>query len=232
MTILTLKHRTIELDLTNAPAADPKLLDNGHPLRYVLKTKNATEVYLNALADLYDGLHFDPFKYEGLNVLEFCGGIGLVAEATWDRFNPSTWDSIELDPACEPVWQSKRANFHLGSMYEPDWFAGWDYDPENTLVMIDFPSNTLPKMWREEERKKLLQRVADLKPRYWEITDVGYYWIHLANHWPIYEKQFGVKPTRDNYHELFDRYMRETYGYKVIKWRVGGGAQYFLMEAV
>lgn len=226
MTTLTLKHRTIELDLTNAPAADPKLLDNGHPLRYVLKTKNATEVYLNALADLYTGLP------EKLNVLEFCGGIGLVAEATWDKFFPSTWDSVELDPACEPVWQSPRAEFKLGSMYDPEWVEGWNAPWGSTLVMIDFPSNTLPKMWREPERAALLKRIADKRPRYWEITDVGYYWIHLANHWPIYEKQFGVKPTRDNYHELFDRYMRDTYGYKVIKWTVGGGAQYFLMEAV
>lgn len=229
--ILTLKHRKIELDLTNAPAADPKLLDNGHPLRYVAKTKGATETYLNALADLYTGLPDCELK-----VLEFCGGIGLVAEATWDKFFPLEWQSIELDPACEPVWQSKRAQFNLGSMYEPDWIVHWDANEPgkwlDTLVMIDFPSNTIPKMWREEERKQLLARIAEQKPRYWEITDVGYYWIHLANHWPLYEKRFGVKPTRDNYHELFDRFMREEYGYKVIKWTVGGGAQYFLMEAV
>lgn len=228
--ILTLKHRTIELDLTNAPAADPKLLDNGHPLRYVAKTKGATETYLNALAELYTGLP------PGLEVLEFCGGIGLVAEATWDVFNPIMWKSVELDPACEPVWQSNRADFVLGSMYDPAWVYSWADGEEKvwgrTLVMIDFPSNTLPKMWREPERADLLKRIAENKPRYWEITDVGYYWIHLANHWPIYEKQFGVKPTRENYHELFDRFMRETYGYKVIKWTVGGGAQYFLMEAV
>lgn len=226
MTILQLNHRTIELDLSNAPAADPKLLDNGHPLRYVLKTKNATEVYLNALADLYSELP------PGLSVLEFCGGIGLVAEATWDKFNPHEWYSVELDPACEPVWQSKRAQFQLGSMYDSDWIANWVPTWSDTLIMIDFPSNTLPKMWREPERKTLLENIAEFRPRYWEITDVGYYWIHLANHWPIYQERFGVKPTRENYHELFDRYARETWGYKVIKWRVGGGAQYFLMEAV
>lgn len=226
MTILQLKHRTIELDLSNAPAADPKLLDNGHPLRYVLKTKNATETYLNALADLYSELP------PGLSVLEFCGGIGLVAEATWDKFEPQEWHSIELDPACEPVWQSKRAEFHLGSMYDVDFLDDWTDQWANTLVMIDFPSNTLPKMWREPQRKDLLRNIAELKPRFWEITDVGYYWIHLANHWPIYQERFGVKPTRENYHELFDRYARETWSYKVVKWRVGGGAQYFLMEAV
>lgn len=223
--ILTLNHRTIELDLTNAPAADPKLLDNGHPLRYVAKTKGATETYLNALAELYSDLP------HGLSVLEFCGGIGLVAEATWDKFPPLEWFSVELDPACEEVWQSKRAEFLLGSMYDREFTDNWS--PENAdLIMIDFPSNTLPKMWREPERMDLLKRIAELKPRYWEITDVGYYWIHLANHWPLYEKRFGVKPSRDNYHELFDRFMREEYGYKVIKWTVGGGAQYFLMESV
>ena len=225
MTTLQLKHRKIELDLTNAPAADPKLLDNGHPLRYVLKTKNATEVYLNALAELYSELPPD------LEVLEFCGGIGLVAEATWDKFHPAKWHSVELDAACETVWQSKRAEFLLGSMYDPEFTNYWEPDGAD-LIMIDFPSNTIPKMWREPERMDLLKRIADLKPRYWEITDVGYYWIHLANHWPLYEKRFGVKPTRGNYHELFDRFMREEYGYRVIKWTVGGGAQYFLMEAV
>lgn len=231
MTILQLNHRTIELDLSNAPAADPKLLDNGHPLRYVLKTKNATEVYLNALADLYGEL--PPY----LHVLEFCGGIGLVAEATWDKFHPDFWISVELDPACAPVWQSKRAQLVLGDMYDYEHIRKWalpGYEQVwgSTLVMIDFPSNTLPKMWREPARRMLLENIAEKRPRYWEITDVGYYWIHLANHWPIYQERFGVKPTRENYHELFDRYMRETYGYKVIKWRVGGGAQYFLMEAV
>ena len=87
-------------------------------------------------------------------------------------------------------------------------------------------------MWREKDRICLLRRIADTKPRYWEITDVGYYWIHLANHWPLYEKQFGEKPTRDNYHLLFDQFMRDNYGYRVVKWTVGGGAQYFLLEPV
>jgi hypothetical protein len=87
-------------------------------------------------------------------------------------------------------------------------------------------------MWRETERADLLRRIADLHPKYWYIADVGYYWIHLANHWPIYIERFGVKPTRENYHELFDRFMRQNYGYTVVKWTVGGGAQYFLMEAV
>ena len=229
MTILQLKHRIIELDLTNAPAADPKLLDNGHPLRYVVKTKNATEVYLNALADLLTGLP------PGLDVLEFCGGIGLVAEATWDRFHPTSWHSVELDPACEPVWQSQRAQFHLGSMYDPEWVDKWDANDEewsNTLVIMDFPSNTIPKMWREKERYNLLTHIASAKPRYWEITDVGYYWVHLKNHHPLYEGRFGKTPSKANYHELFDEFMRKEFGYKVIKWTVGGGAQYFLMEAV
>lgn len=79
---------------------------------------------------------------------------------------------------------------------------------------------------------KLLNDIATYGPKYWEITDVGYYWIHLANHWPIYEKQFGVKPTRENYHHLFDQFMRDHYGYTVVKWTVGGGAQYFLLEKI
>jgi len=218
---LKLKDSTLQIPLPEGVAPDPKLLDGGHPLYYLLKQPGATANYLNQVCDL---LRDVPKKLE---VLEFCGGIGLIPAALKPVIEWDTWETIELDPSCEKAYLLPEVKFMLGDMYDPKWdFTGID------LVFMDFPSNTLPKMWREPKRAKLLRRVADAKPRYWEITDVGYYWIHLANHWPIYEKWFGVKPTRENYHQLFDGYMRETYGYKVVNWTVGGGAQYFLMEAV
>lgn len=219
---LPLKHTTLRIELPEGVAADPKLLDGGHPLYYILKTPNATVTYLNAVAELYRGI--DRID----DVLEYCGGIGLIPATLKEVIRWDTWTTVELDPACQAVYQEREAKFILGSMYDEDNYP----TPGLDLVFMDFPNNTLPKMWREEPRAKLLNAVADSRPKYWHITDVGYYWIHLANHWPLYEKQFGVKPTRLNYHELFDRYMRENYGYKVIRWTVGGGAQYFLMQEV
>lgn len=218
---LKLKDSTLQIPLPEGVTPDPKLLDGGHPLYYLMKQPGATANYLNQVCDL---LRDVP---KGLNVLEFCGGIGLIPAALKPVIQWNEWDTIELDPSCKEAYLLPEVDFNLGDMYNPDWnLTGYD------LIFMDFPSNTLPKMWRQPERADLLLRVAESRPRFWEITDVGYYWIHLANHWPIYEKRFGVKPTRENYHELFDRYMRETYGYKVVNWTVGGGAQYFLMEAV
>lgn len=215
---LKLNHKTLHISVPEGVTADPKLLDGGHPLYYILKTPNATVTYLNEVAKLHHGKMYD-------NVLEFCGGIGLIPLTLFGQWDQ--WSTVELDPSCETAYQCGDVEFCLGDMYDPKWdLSGRD------LIFMDFPSNTLPKMWREEKRRALLNRVAEAKPRYWHITDVAYYWIHLANHWPIYQEVFGVKPTRQNYHELFDKYMRDNFGYKVIKWTVGGGAQYFLMEAM
>jgi hypothetical protein len=217
---LKLKYQDLTLTLTEGVAADPKLLDGGHPLYYCFKNPHQTEAYLNCVTELLEGLP------KGMRVLELCGGIGLVAACVGPRILPKAWTSVELDASCEPLYLKQDwNNFQLANMYD---VRGFDYD----LVVCEFSNNTLPKMWREPARKELLKRIAFDRPRYWYIADVGYYWIHLANHWPIYQERFGVQVTRQNYHELFDRFMRENYGYKVIKWTVGGGAQYFLMEAV
>lgn len=217
---LTLRHMTIKIDVPEGTVADPKLLDGGHPLHYAVKNRKQTENYLNQVYDLLKDLP------KGMRVIELCGGIGLVARSLHDTLRPQYWAAIELDPACELLFlKTPNTSFNLGDMYHP----GIDYTPYD-LVVCEFSNNTLPKMWREDKRAQLLERIAEARPKYWYIADVGYYWIHLANHWPIYEKKFGVKPTRENYHELFDRFMRDHHGYKVVKWTVGGGAQYFLLE--
>lgn len=217
---LTLKHKTLKIDIPQGVVADPALLDGGHPLYYAIKNRRQTENYLNQVYDLLKDLP------KHMDILEFCGGIGLVARSLWDRLEPASWTAIELDAACEPLFGPKEAKFVLKDMYDPT------IQPMHDLVICEFSNNTIPKMWREPKRVDLLRRIAATKPRFWYIADVGYYWIHLANHWPLYQVVFGVKPTRENYHELFNRFMIENHGYKVTNWTVGGGAQYFLLEAV
>lgn len=217
---LSLDHVALHIAVPDDVAADPHLLDGGHPLYYLFKQRNATCVYLNQIAKLYDGIG------DIRDVLEYCGGVGLVPLTLVDIIKWEKWKTIELDPSCRESYQCRGVEFILGDMYQHPPDRSYD------LVLMDFPTNTLAKMWREPDRQKLLGAVAASKPRYWHITDVEYFWLHMPNHWPIYQAAFGRKPTRENYHEMFDEYMRGIYGYKVIRWTVGGGAQYFLMEAV
>lgn len=217
---LSLAHKTLDINWPDELIADAKLLDESHPYYLLTKTKAKTQVYLNKYRELLSDLP------QGMRVQEFCGGIGLVGLAVWDVLNPVSWESIELDPGCIAAHCCPQIKTILGDIYDPT------IKVTGELVTMDFPNNTLPKMWREPGRNELLHRIADAKPKFWEITDVAYYWIHLPNHWPHYERRFGVKPTKLNYHELFDRYMREEFGYKVFRHRTTNGAQLYLMTPV
>lgn len=235
---LKLNHMTLTIDLPEGVAADPKLLDGGHPLHYVLKMKKQTETYLNRVHELLADL-------PPCDVLEFCAGIGLV-HASNQHLVPNIhlstgelWGGVELDANCKPLAAkiAPHMEFQLGDMYDPYWTDSWmrgvSPDRPPTLVICEFPTNTLPKLWREPKRKDMMERITrGIRPRYLYIADVGYYWIHLKNHWPIYQERFGEQVSRDNYHVLFDIYARETWDYKVTKNTVGGGAQYFLLEPV
>jgi len=213
---LELAHTTLHLKWPDNFVADRKVYPVSHPLNYVINYKNSTCDYLSKISSVLIGLPRD------LNVVEYCGGIGLVSLAVKDALRPASWRCIDLDPTCGPMFMNPDATFEVGNMFDANPIGA-------DMVVLDAPTNTLPKMWREPKRAAMLRRIADAKPRFWEITDVAHYWIHLANHWPIYQERFGCKPTRDNYPMLFDRFMRETYGYTVIKHAVGGGAAYFLM---
>lgn len=216
---LKLAHRDLEITWPDDLVADAKLLDESHPYFLLTKTKAKTQVYLNKYRELLSDLP------QGMRVQEFCGGIGLVALATWDVLNPKDWTAIELDKSCIAAHCCSTVKVVHGDIYEVQDIFG-------DLITMDFPNNTLPKMWREPQRNALLHRIADAKPKYWEITDVAYYWMHLPNHWPHYQKRFGVIPNKRNYAELFDRYMREEFGYKVFRHRTTNGAQLYLMTPV
>ena len=241
--ILKLKHRDLKIDLTRGGTKyDPALMNPSHPLYMVTKLKHSTESYLNAISDLFSVLP------PGLEVLEFCGGMGLVAEASWDRFQPKSWNSVELDQGCVDAWVSPRAQVQLGDMYDPDWLTHWT--PEGPdLIHADWPTNTLRKFWADPTVSSWMDNVIAKRPRYLGITDIETGWIHLPNHWPHYKDLFAeigiteealnatdtkqrTKLLRENYQRIFDLYVQRRWGYKVINRTTGGGGEYFLMEAV
>lgn len=216
---LKLKYQDLTLTLPEGLAADPKLLDGGHPLYYCFKNPHQTENYLNCVTELLEELP------QGLSVLELCGGIGLVARCVAPIIKPVHWHAVELDPACETIFlPTPGVEFILGDMYEPADYSSYG------LVVCEFSDNTLPKMWRDKRKKQLLDHIVDGKPRFIYIADVGSYWCHLENHTKAYKEWFPDKPTPQNYHEYFAKYMKDVYGYTMIKHRRGGGASYFLME--
>jgi hypothetical protein len=178
-----------------------------------------TEDYLNCVIRLLMDLPTN------MKVMELCGGIGLIASVLSHSLRPLSWTCVELDKSCEVAFlKDSGAEFILGDMYDQRSYAGYD------LVICEFPTNTLPKMWREPKRAKLLSSIANDRPKYWYIADVGSYWCHLENHRPAYMEYFHDKPTKNNYHEYFDKYMMEQFNYRMIRHQRGGGASYFLME--
>jgi len=216
---LKLKYQDLTLTLPPGVEADPKLLDGGHPLYYCFKNPHQTEAYLNCVTELLEELP------KGMDVIELCGGIGLVAACVQPLIQARRWYSIELDPACSPVFLEQPAVFpKLEDMYTPRDYSLYD------LIICEFSDNTLPKMWRDKRKKKLMDDIVASEPSYIYIADVGSYWCHLENHTAAYKEFFPEKPTPQNYHEYFDMYMNLQYGYKVTKWRRGGGASYFLLE--
>lgn len=216
---LRLKHGTFQLEIDDSKLPDKALSNGGHPLNFVKLP--ATVTYLNNIHDLLGNLP------KGMKVVDLFAGIGMFPRILWDSLQPSSWTSVELDPACVGMFQEPRAQVVIGDVFKYRDFAGAD------LVICDFGTNTILKVMRNElGRNDLFQRIAEARPRYWEITDVGYYWIHLANHWPPYIKRFGEQPHRDRYHVYFDQFMRDAFDYKVTDYKTGGGCQNFLLEPV
>src|SRR5258706_487163 len=236
---LNLTHKNILSDLTKAPPFDPKLIDPSHPFYMLVKQKGQMEAYLNKVVELLKGLP------KGLDVFEFCGGMGIIAEAMWDLINPHSWTGIDLDQACIDVNICHRLDYNIvyGDMYEPDWFIHWVYPPDNTLVYMDWPTMTLRKMWNEPKVSQFMEHLAGqdgLRPQYIGITDIECGWIHLPNHCPHYMRLFDIyldideRPSttglRNGYTAIYEGYMRERFKYQLINRTVGGGGEYFLFE--
>jgi hypothetical protein len=227
MISLNLKHMNLNVELGDK-VADPKLLNGGHPLHFVVKTKRSTEVYLDHVYDLLKDLP------KGMNVVELFAGVGLFPKMLWDALEPKFWYAVELDPSCEEVYQEPRATFLLGSVFDPKM----DFSKAD-LVIVDNPNNTLRKMREDKDLKPLFDRIFAGQPKYVEITDVEYWWIHLQNHWPHYKDDFALlgineRPDtatlRAKYEFFMEAHVRQTYGYNLVGTRVGGGAQYFLFQ--
>jgi hypothetical protein len=216
---LNLKHGKFVVEVPDDAVPDKALSNGGHPLNFVKLP--ATKTYLDNIHDLLGDLP------KGLKVVDMFAGIGLFPLILWDSLEPESWTSVELDQGCIDLFQERRASVVKGDVYKYDQFAGAG------LVICDFGTNTILKIMRNEEgRHDFFSRIAKAKPRFWEITDVGWYWIHLANHHPHYITRFGEKPHRDRYHLYFDTYMRDEFGYRVVDFKTGGGCQNFLLEPV
>lgn len=214
---LNLNHGKYLIEVPDDAMPNKSLSNGGHPLNFVRLP--ATKTYLDNIYQLLGGLP------KGMKVIDLFSGIGLFPKILWDTLQPSSWTSVELDPVCVALAQEPRAKQAAGDVFKYTDFDGAD------LVIMDFGTNTILKVMRNEQgRHDLFKRVSEARPKYWEITDVGFYWIHLANHHPPYIERFGEKPNRARYHIYFDQFMREEYGYKLVAYRTGGGCQNFLLE--
>jgi hypothetical protein len=78
----------------------------------------------------------------------------------------------------------------------------------------------------------MYSNIAKSRAKHMIITDHGYYWVHLPNHRPWYQHHFGVNVSKNNYHELWDKWMRENIGFRVVNHLEGAMSQYFHMERV
>jgi len=241
---MNLKHKDIVCDLTKAPPFDPKLMDPSHPFYMIVKIKKHTEAYLNAITDCFKILP------KGLDVLEFCGGMGLVPESLWDLIEPNIWTAIEFDQACIDARVCHRLGYNLeyGDMYNAVWLDHpfWkSMFREYNFVHMDWPTNTLRKFWADKKVSDFMDRLFAHQPRFVGITDIECGWIHLQNHWPHYAELFrqaglanpwegpkeGRKEAlREGYTTIFGEYVKDRWGYKVINRTCGGGGEYFLLE--
>lgn len=246
---MNLKHKSIECDLTKAPPFDPKLMDPSHPFYMLVKIKKHTEAYLDAITECFKVLP------KGLEVLEFCGGMGLVPESLWDLIEPSRWTAVEFDQACIDARVCHRQNYEalFGDMYDPKWMTDpyiWK-DPFRgpDFIHMDWPTNTLRKFWADKRVSDFMDSLFMKEPRFVGITDIECGWIHMPNHWPHYEHLFdkyriispykkyppGPERTaalREGYTEVFKLYIWDRWGYRVINRTCGGGGEYFLLEAM
>jgi hypothetical protein len=188
-----------------------------HPFNYVVKHQAMVEKYISIIYDMAKALP----KHK--DVTDLFGGIGLFPKTMWDLLQPKSWTCIEVDPQLEQCFQEPRAKFVVGNAY---------LNPKLTdIVFIDAFDGTLRTIaTNKDARLGLYYAIRDQRPEDVIVTDFGYYWVHLPNHHPWYELQFGVKPTKANYHELWDKWWQANIGYKLVRHEHGVGSGYYHMK--
>jgi hypothetical protein len=222
--VLRLKHTTLKVPMPEGWDTESKVgVDGGHPSRWLHWP--CTLDYLNDMHDLVAPVP------KGVRVLDICGGLGIVGASMWDHLEPRRWTVIDIDPvmtANNILRDRPGVKILTMSMY--------DYKEPITedLVILDFNSLTLGKLLRGEKEWQPMRtfhsRISRQRPKFWEVTDVGPYWVHLKNHHRPYLEYFGVAPTRENYPDLMAQYYRKEHGYQLINHRVSSGAGFFLFQ--
>lgn len=201
-----------------------------HPLMFVTKMHDSTETYLNCA---YDLLRHWP---KGMNITELFGGIGIFAKMLWPTLEPASYTVVDLDPNCKLYSQEPRANYITANAHS---FR----DLSEEAVIVEIPTGTIRTLAENMDgRKQLFDRIKEVRPKHLQVTDCGYYWVHLQNHKPWYVANYGKmfgfdesitgRELRDIYHFFYADWFKKNMGYEVLGHRTGGGAQYYSMEPI
>lgn len=189
----------------------------GHPFNYADKP---VAKYVDIFCDLARGLP------KGLAVTDLFGGVGTLANALQPILEPIYWTAIELDKDCVDQY---RIN---APWAECIWGNAFDVSPNelDDLVLIDPHKGTLNAMAKETTWRTLLSTLAHSNARFILMQEYGAYWCHLPNQKPLYEALCGEPVDKLNYRHHFAKYMKETYGFKLLSSHMGLGSCYYLME--
>lgn len=235
-----LKHMDLKFHI-DGHKFDKNLMNPSHPIYMFTKELTKNTKYIQASCD---ALAILP---HGLNVLEFCAGMGVLASAAWPLIKPRTWHGIELDQSCVDNWMCDNASISKGDMYDHYWLDNWTQwaSWDNTLVIMDWPTNTLRKFWDDPQVSAFMDRLVRNQPKFIHISDIETGWIHMPNHWTHYaglfedigitEKSWANEPQlrasilREGYRHIFAKYVHKRWGYTSIRTTTGGGGDYFLL---
>ena len=191
-----------------------------HPIGFLLdpRERNQTKVYLDNVYSMAKLLPTDQ------HVLELFGGMGIYPKILWSMLKPRSWTSVDIDASLEPLYQGPEGSKFVAA--NAMTFPVPAVEPG--ILYIDVPTGTLQTIGRNMDgRRPMFERFMATRIPHIIATDMGYFWCHLKNHHPWYEATFGIVPTKANYHILYDQYMGDQFGYKVIDERHGSGCQIF-----
>lgn len=200
------------------PDGDGTQWPMGHPFGYLNRPREIppTQRYLNNAYSLAKTLP------KGQHVVELFGGIGIYPKLFWPLLEPLSWTSVDIDESLGQYYQEPRGTFVAGDAYK------FDIPSTTGILYLDHPTGTIQTLARNlDGRRPLYERIKQMRIPHIQIADMGYYWCHLANHHPWYLETFGIKPTKENYHTLWAKWMLDNLHYKMVDYRTGGGCQLF-----